>query len=261
MYVPMNGTEINTPNRQMVTNTLAVVGFIALMGASMWLAVYSTRYVPTVVGRLGSAAVYLGSAFTPSPEPSLSVVPTASSTIISFGEASSSISTSASSTTSKPATSAPSRPAQTTAGEKTSGTYQIGGTAVTNALSGLPDLVATIDATGYLTTTSTDSFVATSTVPFGTRPAVKFTIKNIGTNATGQWRFSASIPTQSAYTYQSQLQQSLLPGESIEYTLGFDQAIAGSNKMISVTANFDRTIGESNTNNNGASAQLTILGG
>ena len=249
----MNANQPMTTARQAAINGLAIVGFIALVAAGIWLAMYSTRYVPMVVNRVGSAAVYLGSVFTPADEPILSVVPASTaSTTISFGDSNSTIST--------PTTPANKNPIKTTAGERTSGTYQISGATTTKALSGLPDLVINIDAVGYLASTSADSFVATSTMQSSNRPAVKFMIKNIGTNVAGQWRFSASIPTSSAYLYYSPLQQSLNPGDSIDYTLGFDQPIAGSNKMISVTANFDHAIGESNTNNNSASAQLTILG-
>ena len=251
----MNESGTISANRRVFTLTLAVVGFVALMGASMWLAVYSTRYVPEVVGRIGSAAVYLGSVFTPSSEPTFSVVPASTaSTTISFGETSST--TEAGTQTE----SIPSKQIVPTAGQKTTSTYQIGGTATTNTPSGLPDLVVTINTVGYLTTASAESFVASSTVPAGARPAVTFTIKNIGTNVSGSWRFSASIPTQTAYIYQSQPQQSLGNGDSIEYTLGFDQANKGTDQMVSITANFDRTVAESNTDNNSASAKLTILG-
>lgn len=249
----MNTEQPMTQARQAAINGLAVVGFIALVAAGIWLAIYSTRFVPTVVNRIGSAAVYLGSVFTPADEPTLSVVPNpTASTTISFGNATTS-------TTTKPATPVKPKPVATTPGDKTGGTYQIGGT--TNILSGLPDFSITITAVGYLATTSADSFVATSTVPSGSRPAVKFTIKNIGTNVSGQWRFSASIPTQVSYIYQSQLQQSLNPGDSIEYVLGFDQANRGSNQTVSVSANFDRAVVENSYSNNNASANLTILGG
>jgi len=248
----MNITSNNTPTRQAVMNGLAVVGFIALVVLGMWLAVYSTRYVPTVANHVGSAAVYLGSVFNKAPAPGLTVVPTASTTI-SFGNAS----TTGTKATSTVATTP--KPNQTTTGIKTSGTYQIGGTS-NPTLSGLPDLIVTIKAVGYLATSSADSFVASSTVPSGSRPAVNFTIKNIGTNIATTWRFSVSIPTQTSYLFQSQYQQSLNPGDSIDYVLGFDQANRGSGQMISVTANFDRTVAESNTHNNYASTSITILG-
>ena len=249
----MNGPEYTVPNRAVMLNTLAIVGFIALVGASMWLAVYVARYVPEVVTRFGSAAVYLGSMFIPSTA-SLSVVPTPTASTTT-------LSTETSSTPSKLAALAQTKPTPTTPGEKTTSVVQISGATATNALTGLPDLVVTIKAIGYLATSSADSFIATSTVPSGSRPAVNFTIKNVGTNASGPWRFSATIPTQSFYLYQSQPQQSLNPGDSIDYVLGFDQAIPGADKMISITANFDRAIAESNPDNNSASAKLTILGG
>lgn len=246
----MAGQESPTPNRTAIVHTLAIIGFIALMGAAMWLAVYSTRFVPGVVGRLGSAAVYLGSVFAPAPEPSLLVVPTpTASTTISFGEA-------------EPATkAAASKPTSPTVGKKTTSTYQISGAiASTSVPIGLPDLVVSINAVGYLATSSAESFIASSTVPSNGRAAVNFIIKNVGTGIAGPWRFSATIPTQSFYLYQSQPQQLLAPGDSIEYTLGFDQATAGVEKMISITANYDHAVAESNPNNNSASAKITVLG-
>ena len=172
----MNPDQPITQIHKVAINSLAVVGFVALVIAGIWLAVYSTRFVPTIVNRIGGAAVYLGSVFNPADEPVLSVVPTpTASTTISFGTSSSTVST--------PTTPARTNPIKTTAGERTNSTYQIGGATTTRALSGLPDLVVNIDAVGYLASTTADSFVATSTMQSNNRPAVKFTIKNVGTNA------------------------------------------------------------------------------
>lgn len=256
----MNDTEHAYPQRQSVTNGLAITGFVALVALGIWLAVYATQFVPSVVGGIGAAAVSLGSVFNPAPNPSLSVASSSlssaasdASTTISFGATSTAPAVSSTGNVSVPAR-VPS------AGTPTSETIPLGSTTPVAAPSGLPDLQTSITAVGYLATTSADSFVASATVPVGSRPAVKFTIKNIGTNVTGPWRFSASIPTQTAYIFQSDLQQSLAPGDSIDYTLGFDQANRGSNQTISVTANFDNTVGESNKNNNSASASITVLG-
>jgi len=220
----------------------------------MWLAIYSTQFVPSVVGRMGAAAVYLGSVFTPA-EPTLSVVDTASTTI-PFGDATSTPVTDISGND-EPSLPAPVKPV---AGAQTTSVTEIGGSSVPAALSGLPDLSVTINQIGYLATTSASSFIASSTVPAGSRPAVSFTIKNVGTNVSGAWRFSASIPTQTAYVYQSPAQQTLAPGDSIDYTLGFDQAISGANRIILITANFDNAVTESSKTNNTASTSITILG-
>jgi CARDB len=258
----METPAVKGPNREAITKSLAVIGFVALIGASMWLAVYSARYVPAIASRLGGAAVYLGSVFTPAKDPTLSVVPNpTASTTISFGDATSTATTTPAEP--RPATSTPPKPVPVAAGTKTNGAYPIGGAPVTNpvVLSGLPDFVVSIDAIGYLATSSADSFIASSTVPNGNRPAVRFTIRNVGTNVSGTWRFSASIPTQTAYIFQSQPQQPLAPGDSIAYTLGFDQANKGVGQTVSITANFDKAVTESNADNNSASAKLTILGG
>ncbi len=242
----MNNQE-TTFSRQTAINGLAVVGFIALIALGMWLAVYSTRFVPTVVNKIGAAAVYLGSVFTPASDSTLSVVPTpTATTTISFGTA--------------PTSPADIKPAPTASGKKVTIT-PIATTPVLipPVLSGFPDLAITVVTSGYLTTTSDDSFVASSTAPDGTRPAVKFFIKNIGTNVSGSWRFSALLPTRTTYTYESPLQQSLNPGDSTAYTLGFDRARTGADQTISVTANFDGALRESVTTNNTASARITIL--
>lgn len=247
----MNDTGDGTPNRTVMIHTLAIVGFIALIGASMWLAVYSTRYVPTVVNRVGSAAVYLGSVFSSADKPTLSVIPTqVASTIISFDDASSTVSTNAGST-SKPVTPKVVTP---TAGKKVTNTYQMTGS---TAPYGLPDLVMRIDAVGYLTSTSTNSFVASSTVPLGNMVAVKFTVTNIGTNISGFWRIHTVALTQ---VFDSPLLESIVPGSNASGVFYVDKANSGENQMISVTANFDRTVSESNFDNNNASAKVTIRG-
>jgi hypothetical protein len=261
----MNDIEQEQPLRQSVVNGLAVAGFIALIVFGIWLAIYATRFVPSVVGGIGAAAVSLGSIFNPSPDSSLSVVPSGNtptaSTTISFGPNPTATTTATTSTpvATTPAPTSPKPKVPTTAGPQTTGTYPIGGSAPAT-LYGLPDLVVQIVAVGYLTTAASDSFTASTTVPNGNRPAVRFTIKNIGTNVTGAWRFSASIPTQSAYIYQSLPQQALGPGDSIDYVLGFDQANRGANQTISITANFDNAVAESVSNNNSAASSLTILG-
>ena len=249
----MDTNHLHTQTRQAAINGLAVVGFIALVAAGIWLAVYSTRFVPVVVNNLGAAAVYLGQVFNRGDDPTLSVVPTPSaSTTIPFDTATTSTDTAPTPTPS------PSKPVATSAGTKTSGTYPISGTAPA-VLSGLPDLTITVSALGYLTTTSADSFVAASSVPDGERPAITFTVKNIGANWSGTWRFKASLPTRTSFTFESQPQQSLAPGDSIDYTLGFDRADAGTAQPISVVVNSDNTVTESNTNNNRISLTITIL--
>lgn len=257
----MTDSQPSTPPSDAAVRGLAVVGFVALVALGIWLAIYSSRFVPAAVGRLGSAAVYVGSLFVSSPSSGLAVVPTASTTI-PFGGIGAASTTPAAATstaaTSKRPTAKPAKPVVPAAGNQTSETYPLGTAAP--ALYGLPDLAVTIGAVGYLTSSSTNSFVAATTVPQGAIPAVKFTVKNIGTNVAEPWRFSAAIPTATNYLYQSIPQQSLNPGDYIDFTLGFSQPTPGANRTITITANYDHAIPESNTENDTATAELTILG-
>ncbi|HVW82914.1 MAG TPA: CARDB domain-containing protein [Candidatus Paceibacterota bacterium] len=237
----------SSASRQTATAALAVVGFIALVALGMWLAISASRYVPGTVSRIGAAAVALGSVFSPAQQPPASTASSTPSAIV--------IGNGASST---PATSTPAVPdsVPTTPGQETSQQYQISGD--TAPLSGLPDLSVTVSAVGYLTTNSTSSFVPASSVPAGNRPAVEFTVKNIGTNAAGAWTFLASIPTTSGFVYTSLPQQALNPGDSIDYTLGFDSAAVGSGKQIMITVNSTHAVAESSYANNVATAIVNV---
>lgn len=230
--------------RPVMIHTLAVVGFIALIGASMWLAVYSTRYVPGVVGRLGSAAVYLGSILTPSPEPTLTVVPTptASSTTISFGEASSSVPTNASSVTPVVATPAPAKPVTT-----------IVTAPVPAPLYGSPDLLVNVNAIGYLAIDGQfDSFVESAKVPTSKQPAVKFTVRNIGTNISGTWQIS----TDPKLAFSQEDQPSLLPKQQRALIVYLDQTSKSTQPLtISIISN---SVSESDTTNNSISLTFTL---
>lgn len=77
-------------------------------------------------------------------------------------------------------------------------------------LYGLSDLVVTMKS-------------VTSLSSMQGRVVVQFTVTNVGTNVTNSgWTFNAQLPLQPAYTYQSQGQQALYPGDSIAYTLTYD---------------------------------------
>lgn len=235
----------------------AAVGFTALVAAGIWLAIYSSRFVPDTVGSLGAAAVSLTQLFSQEQSPTLSVIQPSSGEVISF-DTSPATSTGIS-PIEKSQNKVTAQSAASVRGKETTSVVELTPKTAA-ALSGLPDLLLRIDGVGYLASSTSDSFVATTTAPSGNRTAVKFTVKNIGTNVAGPWRFSATIPTQSSYLYQSALQQPLSPGDSIQYTLGFDQANRGANQPVSLTANFDRIISESNSANNSATTSITILG-
>ena len=234
--------------RQTAVNSLAVVGFVCLLMIGVWGAVYSSRYVPSVVGKLGSAAVYIGSIFTPSEGPSIATTTPLGPTTIDFGIATSTATT----TVAKPvATTTPKRTAPAP-------TYRVVRATTTPTFFGYADLAVSAMAIGYLNSNSIDSFVVSPTVPDGKRPAVKFSVKNIGTNVTGTWNFNATLPTTNGSNYTSESQRSLNPGDSVDFTLGFDRAQNGSDKAFTIVVNKGRNVSEVNFDNNTLTLRLDI---
>lgn len=247
-----------TPARRAAVAGLAVVGFFALVFIGMVLAIYAARFVPKAANGLSSAAVYLGSIFTPAQDATLEPVQTtvpfdnglvATTTATTSAAAAT---TTATTTTTTVAT----RPA-TTAGTPTTIVVPTGGTAPA-ALYGLPDLAVDITAVGYLTSNDTSTFVASTIVPDGKRGAVKFTVRNAGTNSSGNWTFDAKLPTTgSDYTYHSNSQKSLLPGDRIDFVLGFDHADDGD-QTVTVTVDPNNRVNESNERNDESDAHIKV---
>lgn len=251
-------TETGSSTKRVAVNALAIVGFIVLIGIGMMLAVYAATFVPTAVTRLGSAAVYLSSVFVPAEKPATLEVVTPGTTV-PFPEA-----PAVTEATTTPAVAA--TPAATpaaiapSAGPVKTTVYTVGTVPKpTPVLYGLPDLTVDIVATGYLTSSDISTFIKSDTIPDDMRVAVKFTITNKGTNASGRFDFDATLPTTRTYTFTSDKQDSLLPGESSnEFILWFDRSRSGDDRVITITVDEDSDIKESNESNNSDSVKVEI---
>lgn len=244
-------TTINrNPGRRAAVNALAAVGFIVLLIMGISLAIYSATYLPKIASRIGGAAVSLSSVFHRNDTaPQLNVV--TATTTLPFEGPIVATTTNATTTTPKPVVKTPTHTAGATYTTVTT-------TPVAAAPYGDPDLSVKITATGYLTTSDTNSFVASKTIPSGKRGAVKFTVTNAGTNVSGAWDFSVKIPTSPTYTYNSSAEQSLAPGDSVDFVLGFDRTRTGTDREITVTVDPSGDIRESNENNNTDSVSIDI---
>lgn len=238
----MNTDTPISPERQAVLHGLAVIGFIALVAAGIWLAVYSTRFVPIVANNVGSAAVYLGSLFDPS-DATLSVVETPSaSTTIPFGIASTTdVATapetpSASKPVAKPNVPVPTAPS------------------VPAPLYGLPDLQVTVEALGYLAIKNEiSSFTENATVPSGKQPAIKFAVANVGTNVSGSWQIS----TTPRLADPSEFQPSIYPGDRRAGYVMYLDPIHKSKQLSTITVSAVNSK-ESNADNNSISFTFTL---
>lgn len=249
-------TSSTSPVRRAAINALAVVGFIVLIIIGMALAVYAATFVPKAVTRLNGAAVYLSSLFVGSNEPAAIEVVTPGDTLPFTDTPGAGIATTTpvAETPAKPATA----PAAVASHPGTPTYTVVTTTKPAPALFGLSDLTVAVVAKGYLTSADTTSFVKSDTVPNGERPAVKFSVLNVGTNASGRFDFTAKLPTRSSFTYTSDSQDSLLPGEHIDYVLGFDRARSGEDSEITITVDDDNDVAEINNSNNSVSVTLNI---
>ncbi len=219
--------------RRAIFNALMVVGFIALLIIGIMLAIYSARYIPGAISKIN-----LPKTDTSDTPPNLTVV--SSTTTIPF--------TTTTTTLTPPKTSEDTIDAPVT---KTVATHP-------RVPYGNPDLAVTILSTGYLAGDSTDSFVPASIIPPGARPAVKFSIADVGTNSTGPWNFLAKIPNINGTVFNSPIEPSMNPGDHIVFTLGFNQALLGPAQTITVIADPANQIVESNEGNNSAAVAVTI---
>ncbi len=89
----------------------------------------------------------------------------------------------------------------------------------TASLYGYPDL------TVYITSNLSGGVRA------GTRVQLQFAVQNTGTNvAQSGWSFTATLPYNPVYTFNSGAQQALYPGDKIVYTLGYDAQYSGQSQ-------------------------------
>ncbi len=122
---------------------------------------------------------------------------------------------------------------------------------------GTPDLQVAILAVGEIN--AYGAFEAKGYVHPYARGAAKFRVTNLGDKNSGTWYFSAVLPTQGGYLYNSEPQVSLAPGSSIDVFITFDQMIPGT-RSFNVHVDPYNAIYERNEYNNIAGQPITVLG-
>lgn len=93
------------------------------------------------------------------------------------------------------------------------------------------------------------------------RGGVTFLVTNRGTKTSPAFTFEAKLPTRPATTFEPKAadRKELLPGASIEYTLGFNRITNKETGVISIVVDPDRDIVESNRLNNSLTIDVTIV--
>jgi hypothetical protein len=123
---------------------------------------------------------------------------------------------------------------------------------------GHPDLIVRIISTGYLTDNA--EYIPSQYIYGGQRAAFRFIVTNIGDKNSGMWDFNASLPTVFHPTYIAHNRPNLGPGDSILYTLGFDDINQNPQNTVSVTVDPGQFTGDINFSNNTAATTITTLG-
>ncbi len=111
------------------------------------------------------------------------------------------------------------------------------------------DLTAIILETGYINTT-TLAFVAAKEVKPDQRAAIRFEIVNIGSKAAKDWTFAAVLPTFPGYIFQSNTQQTLNPGDRVQFTLGFDSILKKTENEFIINVDPIGSVQETDKTNN-----------
>jgi len=124
---------------------------------------------------------------------------------------------------------------------------------------GLPDLQVSIVATGIIDP-ATRQFIATSYAGSGDTVAIRFAVKNIGTNSSGLWTVRLNMPSLTTPYYDSGYQRSINPGDTILYTASFDRPATQGVNLAYITVDPLNSIPENNEANNSLTVPLKIQG-
>ena len=118
------------------------------------------------------------------------------------------------------------------------------------------DLSVTITNVGTMDR-NTGQFYYTNSSSFSRydKVAVQFEVRNLGGASSGNWTFTGNLPSSSQSSYSSNTQNSLAPGQTMSFTLGFDNPNVGS-QSFSIQLYPQGT--DSNSGNNYASRSIYI---
>lgn len=124
--------------------------------------------------------------------------------------------------------------------------------------SGIADLRVTAQGIGYIDA-QTQRFVRSDSVGRNDQAAARFVIKNIGTKETGNWYFTAILPTRYDKYRRSGKQISLKPGQEMEFVLILEGDIDyRSDMLVYFQADAYNNVTEASKFNNFAEVKLNF---
>lgn len=253
MHMETTTIKTTSTNRRLAVNGLAIVGFIVLIILGMFLAIYAAQFVPRAVNGIGSAAVYLsGQVFSSDEDTDGELVVIPPTETVPFGDET------PVATTTPESPVVPTTPATPTPGTPSAPIVTAVQVPASTNYTGKADLVVEDVRTGYMTSTNSSSFRASNDVPDGERGAVRFTIANRGTNVSDEFEFDFRINTSPSISKTYQVNRELRPNERIEYTLWFDRVRGDDDRTITIEADSDDEVDESDERNNERTVRIDI---
>ena len=124
---------------------------------------------------------------------------------------------------------------------------------------GKPDLQISLVGTGIIDP-ATKQFITTNYAGFNDEIAIKFEVKNVGTNVSGQWKLRINAPSRTTPYFDSNYQQSIRPGDRIVFTTTFNSPTTVGINTTYITADPLNAIDEVLENNNELTVPINIQG-
>ncbi len=124
---------------------------------------------------------------------------------------------------------------------------------------GKPDLQVTLVSTGIMDP-ATKQFIQTNYAGYNDEIAMKFEVKNIGTNVSSAWKFRVNAPSRTNPYYDSEYQTSIEPGDKAVYTTSFNSPFSTGINTAYVTVDPLNEILEYSENNNFLAVPIKVDG-
>lgn len=231
--------EKGAETKKAAMNGLAVVGFGALIIAGIFLAIYAARYVPETLSRL-SSAVILSSGEEQNPndnEETPVVAPEEEEEPAEEEEEPATPSTGGPQVVTPPVAVSPNPPVYYPSQP---------------ALYGRADLVITNLEAGYF---RGSTFVEDNEVPENRDAAVRFTVRNNGTNVASGWRVRVEVTNEDDVTGSGGM---LMPNGTQQFTLRIENPEEGEDLDIDIDIDYNDRVDETNESNNDRSIDLEV---
>lgn len=121
---------------------------------------------------------------------------------------------------------------------------------------GPADLTVYVIGAGYIDPSTSKFVLSESVAPEEQAAAIKFQVANVGGQASGKWKFVADLPSTSDPRFESTDQQSLYPGEKMEYVLSFENLARALDNYATIVVDPSNMLRERNEGNNTARVHI-----